>query len=46
MHTDLGKTVQQAVKDQEAIEKAIERKEFFKRAWIKKISDGRYSPLE
>lgn len=30
------KEVKQAIKDQEALEKAIEKNTFFKKAWIKK----------
>ncbi len=34
--TPIENQIQQAVKNGEFLEKAIERKEFFKKAWIKK----------
>ncbi|GEM_PF-5804873 len=34
--TDIKKAIKQAVKSQEAVEKAIEKKDFFRKAWVKK----------
>lgn len=37
MAQDLQKDIEQAIQDEEALEKVLERKEFLRKAWIKRI---------